>query len=147
MSDKIGNEIDAVSKWDNPVDIVCNGGLTTFPTRKIARDFFLEGICGTEGSERDRYMAIFIGLEEPDRKMVHDGEPQEEDPRIHSICQFKDDHIGDRRWLDKPTTYNSYIDSQNSVVPKIHETKVPAKSNPSSALERNAEKSRLGGER
>lgn len=147
MSDKIGNEIDAVSKWDNPVDVVCAGGLTTFPTRKIARDFFLEGICRTEGSERDRYMAIFIGLEEPDRKMVHDGEPQEEDPRIHSVCQFNGNHIGERHWLDKPTTYNSYIDSQNSVVAKIHETKVPAKSNPSSALERNAENSRSEGER
>lgn len=101
MSAKTGHKTDTVSKWDNPVDVVLDGELTTFPTRKIARDFFFEAICGTEGSELDQYTVIFLGLEETDRKMVHDGESPEENPTIRSVCKFKGDHIGDRHWLDR----------------------------------------------
>jgi len=118
------------NKWDNPVDVVCDEELTTFPTRRIARDFFFEGMCGTEGSERARYTAIFIALEKTDGKMVHDGEPREDNPRIRGVCRFKGDHIGDRQLLDKPTKYNSYIESKNSVIDKIREAKAAAKAEP-----------------
>ena len=120
----------AARKWDNPVDVVCGEELTTFPTRKIARDFFFEGMCATEGSERDRYTAIFISLEESDAKMVHDGDPREEDPLIRGVCRFKGDHIGDRQRFDQPTTYNSYMDSKKSVIAKIREAQAAAKAAP-----------------
>ena len=118
------------NKWDKPVDVVCGEDLTTFPTRKIARDFFFESMCATEGSERDRYTTIFTGLEESDRKMVHDGEPWDENPRIMGICRFKGDHIGDRQRLDKPTTYSAYVDSKKSVIAKIRQAKAETKSAP-----------------
>jgi hypothetical protein len=135
-SAKTSNKIDAASKWDSPVDVVCQEDLTTFPTRKIARDFFFEGMCATEGSEQSRYTAIFIGLEETDGKMVHDGESQEEDPRIRSVSRFKGDHIGDRQLLDKLTTYSGYMGSKDSVIAKIREAKAAAKNNPSPARDK-----------
>lgn len=133
---KTGNDVDSKSKWDRPVDVICGEDLTAFPTRKIARDFFFEGMCATEGSERDRYTAIFIGLEETDAKMVHDGEAWEDNPCIRSVSHFKGDHIGDRKQFDKPTTYNSYVDSKTSVIAKIRAAKASAKNNPPAAQEK-----------
>lgn len=130
VSTKTSSEIDAASKWDSPVDVICGEDLTTFPTRKIARDFFFEGMCATEGSECDRYTAIFISLEESDAKMVHDGDMRDENPHIRSVSRFLGDHIGDRQLLDKPATYNSYIESKQSVIAKIREAKAVAKNNP-----------------
>jgi hypothetical protein len=130
MSAKTGNAANTANKWDSPVDVVCQEDLTTFPTRRVARDFFFEGMCATDGAERDRYTAIFIGLVETDGKMVHDGETWEEDPCIRSVSRFKGDHIGDRQLLDEPTTYNGYVGGKDSVIAKIREAKAAAKSNP-----------------
>lgn len=124
------------NKWNDPVDVICSEDLTTFPTRQIARDFFFEGMCATEGSEQARYTAIFIGLEETDAKMVHDGESWEENPRIRSVSQFKGDHIGNRQPLDKPMTYSNYMDRKTSVIAKIREAQAAAKKDPSPAQEK-----------
>jgi hypothetical protein len=98
-----------MDKWNLPVDVICDGELTTFKTRKIARDFFYECMLGTDGSERDRYTNIFIDLEETDKNMVHDGETWEKNPKIRGIGVFKGDHIGDSERFVKPITYSKYI--------------------------------------
>ena len=101
-----------MDKWAKSVDVICYGDLTTFPTRKIARDFYFSGMCGTEGAERNRYTDIVIGLESTDNKMVHDGESSEKNPIVYFVSKFKGDYCGERKRIEKPMPYNEYIHQQ-----------------------------------
>ena len=116
------NDGNSKSKWSNPVDVVCNGCLTTFPTRRVARDFFFEGICETEGSEQARYAEIFIDLEETDARMVSN----EKNPCVYRIADFLGDRIGDTKRLDEPIMYDNYIRDIDSIVTEIPETNTAA---------------------
>ncbi len=52
---------DIVKKLD-AVRITCYGKTETYDSRKEAADFYFQAICGSEGSERDRYMTIYAQL-------------------------------------------------------------------------------------
>lgn len=47
-----------------PVTIICYGKEEVWDSRKEAKDFYLDGIMNSEGSERDRYINIYFGLKE-----------------------------------------------------------------------------------
>lgn len=55
--------VDSVKKLDT-VTTVCYGKKQVWDSRKEAADFFLQAIAGTEGSERDRYVNIYLQLNE-----------------------------------------------------------------------------------
>ena len=52
---------DAVRKLDTVIT-VCYGERKVWDSRKEAADFFLQGMAGTEGSECERYTAIYTKL-------------------------------------------------------------------------------------
>ena len=98
-----------MDKWIQPVDVISSGELTTFKTRKIARDFFYACMLGTDGSERDGYTNIFAELEETAKKMVHDEESWDKNPTISSIGKFNGEYIEEQERLEKPMTYTDYL--------------------------------------
>ena len=53
--------VDSVAKLDT-VTTVCYGEKKVWDSRKDAADFFLEAIAGSEGSECERYTAIYAKL-------------------------------------------------------------------------------------
>ena len=53
--------VDEVENLDS-VTTVCYGEEKLWDCRKEAKDFFLEGLKATEGSERERYAAIYAKL-------------------------------------------------------------------------------------
>ena len=55
--------VDSVKKLDT-VTTVCYGKKQVWDSRKEAADFFLQAIAGTEDSERDRYVNIYLQLNE-----------------------------------------------------------------------------------
>ena len=52
---------DVVKKLDN-IKVTCYGETEIWDTRKEAADFYLKAICGSEGSECERYMKIYSEL-------------------------------------------------------------------------------------
>ena len=50
-------------KCSDPVLITCYGKTEAWASRETAKDFFIEGMMACEGSERERYTNIFLGLE------------------------------------------------------------------------------------
>ena len=53
--------VDEVENLDS-VTTVCYGEEKVWDSRKEAKDYFLEGLKATEGSERERYAAIYAKL-------------------------------------------------------------------------------------
>ena len=53
--------VDEVENLDS-VTTVCYGEEKVWDSRKEAKDFFLEGLKATDGSERERYAAIYTKL-------------------------------------------------------------------------------------
>ena len=53
--------VDEVENLDS-VTTVCYGEEKVWDSRKEAKDYFLEGLKATEGSERERYAAIYTKL-------------------------------------------------------------------------------------
>ena len=53
--------VDEVEKLDS-VTTVCYGEEKVWDSRKEAKDYFLEGLKATEGSERERYATIYTKL-------------------------------------------------------------------------------------
>ena len=53
--------VDEVENLDS-VTTVCYGEEKVWDSRKEAKEFFLEGLKATEGSERERYAAIYTKL-------------------------------------------------------------------------------------
>ena len=98
-----------MDKWAKPVDVISYGELTTFQTRKMAKDFFFECMCGTDGSEKEGYSNIVIGLESTNDNMVHDGGFGEANPLVYSIGEFKGTHIEVVKKLEKPMPYKNYL--------------------------------------
>ena len=47
----------------DPVLITCYGETTAWASRKTAKEFYIQGMLACEGSERERYTNIFLGLE------------------------------------------------------------------------------------
>lgn len=52
------------------VRTVCYGQAQEWPSRKAAMDFFREGIFCSEGAERDRYVSIYLQLEDGAKEAV-----------------------------------------------------------------------------
>ncbi len=52
---------DSVRKLDS-VKVTCYGKTEVWDTREEATDFYLQAICGSEGSECERYMKIYADL-------------------------------------------------------------------------------------
>lgn len=44
------------------VDVICYGRRKTWETREKAIMFYMDGILSCEGSERDRYVSIYVDL-------------------------------------------------------------------------------------
>ena len=53
--------VDEVEKFDSVIT-VCYGEEKLWDSREEAKDFFLEALKATEGSERERYAAIYTKL-------------------------------------------------------------------------------------
>lgn len=47
----------------NKITTVCYGKEDTWETKKAAEQFFLQAMMGSDGSERDRYINIYIKLQ------------------------------------------------------------------------------------
>jgi len=47
---------------NKPVKTKCYGKVDVWESREKAKDFFLEAMMNSEGSEHDRYSAIYIQL-------------------------------------------------------------------------------------
>ena len=90
----------------NSVEVICYGTLTRFKSRKIAREFYLECMLCSEGSEHERYSKIVgqIMSSGNDTKLFYD----EDDLMIKSIGKFEDGYVKDKITLDKWMTYNEY---------------------------------------
>ena len=52
---------DRIRKVNGAITI-CYGHREYWRSRKEAADYFFEGLCATEGSERDRYSQIYVQL-------------------------------------------------------------------------------------
>lgn len=104
------NTNNSYNKWITPVDVICYNRLTTYETRKQARDFYLRCMNCSEGSERDRYTNIFLSLTQSNDKMVHDGECEYyEEPTIFSVSKYNKDHSEDIEKLPEPMKYSEYL--------------------------------------
>ncbi len=44
------------------IKTICYGQTKTWNTRKEAMDYFFDAICGSDGSERERYTNIYLKL-------------------------------------------------------------------------------------
>ena len=53
--------VDSVRKVDS-VMTICYGETDEWDSREAAMKFFLEAMCGSEGSENDRYAKIYVEL-------------------------------------------------------------------------------------
>ncbi len=58
------------------VDVICYGERTTFKSREEAIAAYEENILGSEGSERDRYVEIYLQLKNTSKTVVSDGDPE-----------------------------------------------------------------------
>lgn len=47
----------------NKITTVCYGKEDTWETKEAAEQFFLQAMMGSDGSERDRYINIYIKLQ------------------------------------------------------------------------------------
>lgn len=96
-----------------PVDTICYNELTTFETRKLATDFYLRCMSCSEGSERDRYTNLYLGLTQTNDKMVHDGECEYyEQPTFYKVGKYNPIHdcIEDDFELPKTMKYTEYLE-------------------------------------
>lgn len=107
-------------KWRKHVDVICNGILTTFPTRKVARDFFYQGMLSCEGSAQERYTAIFTELESTNKETVHDGGAYDTNPLIRGVGKFNGERIVGKKLLKESIKFDDYMDLQKpSVIEQI----------------------------
>ena len=60
---------------DGPVTVICYGEREEWKSRWAARQFFQLGTLMCDGSERNRYMNIFLDLT-VGKKICSDGEPE-----------------------------------------------------------------------
>lgn len=63
------------------VEVKCYGKWETFPSRKKAFDFFLEGAFACDGAESDRYMNICRKLQDGYRRCTDDWDITAEDKK------------------------------------------------------------------
>lgn len=99
-----------LSKWNLPVDVVCYNNLTTFKTRKQAKNFFYHCSLCSEGSERERYVNIFLQLESTNNKMVDD--EYNKNPTIFSRSEYNGNYLTNKEYFDNHITYKKYLELQ-----------------------------------
>lgn len=58
------NMSDLIVSVRKPVTVICYGKEEVWNSRNEAKDFYLDSIINSEGSERDRYVNIYLGLKE-----------------------------------------------------------------------------------
>lgn len=103
----------AKTKKRNPVDVINYGKRTHYNTREEAIAFYEECILGTEGSERERYLDIYMQLKNTNLSEVSDGDPEHKEETKKP----------DSKTFEKDTLLKRIENNDNGVLYELYDMK------------------------